>query len=60
LLTYKATLVGMRVAVTEESDTSTCSFLDLEPVAKQEVYARRSTLGSVSSAASCRRALGAV
>lgn len=37
LLTYKATLVGIRVAVTEESYTSKCSFL--EPVAKQEVYA---------------------
>jgi IS605 OrfB family transposase len=37
-LTYKAQLVGIKVIVTEESYTSKCSFLDLEPIKKQEVY----------------------
>ncbi len=39
MLTYKAELVGIRVLVAEESYTSKCSFLDLEPVAKHEIYA---------------------
>jgi len=39
LLRYKAALVGIQVIVTEESYTSKCSFLDLEPVGKHEVYA---------------------
>jgi putative transposase len=39
LLRYKAELMGIRVVVSEESYTSTCRFLDLEPVGKQEVYA---------------------
>jgi putative transposase len=38
LLRYKAELVGIRVLVSEESYTSLCSFLDLEPVGKHEVY----------------------
>jgi len=38
MLTYKAELVGIKVCVTEESYTSKCSFLDLEPIQKQEVY----------------------
>jgi transposase len=37
-LTYKAQLVGIKVITTEESYTSKCSFLDLEPVKKQENY----------------------
>jgi putative transposase len=37
-LTYKAQLVGIKVIVTEESYTSKCSFLDLEPIKKQDVY----------------------
>lgn len=37
-LTYKAQLVGIKVITTEESYTSKCSFLDLEPVKKQEKY----------------------
>ena len=46
LLTYKAQLVGIQVIVSEESYTSKCSFLDLEPVAKHERYAgRRVTRG---------------
>ena len=39
ILTYKAQLVGIRVIVTEESYTSKCSFLDKEPIKKQESYA---------------------
>ncbi len=38
MLTYKAQLVGMKVVITEESYTSKCSFLDLEPVGKHENY----------------------
>ena len=38
MLAYKAQLVGIQVCVTEESYTSKCSFLDLEPIQKQEVY----------------------
>jgi len=39
MLTYKAELVGIRVIITEESYTSKCSFLDQEPIRKQESYA---------------------
>jgi hypothetical protein len=39
MLQYKAELVGIRVIVSEESYTSTCSFLDLEPIGKHAVYA---------------------
>lgn len=38
MLTYKAQLVGIQVLLTEESHTSKCSFLDLEPVGHQEQY----------------------
>ncbi|MEG4486100.1 transposase [Microcoleus sp. D2_18a_B4] len=38
MITYKAELVGIKVTVTEESYTRKCSFLDLEPVGKQESY----------------------
>ncbi len=38
MLTYKAQLAGMKVVITEESYTSKCSFLDLEPIGKHEVY----------------------
>jgi putative transposase len=38
LLRYKAELVGIQVVVSEERSTSTCNFLDLELVGKQEVY----------------------
>lgn len=41
MLTYKAELVGIQVVVSEESYTSKCSFLDLEPVGKHETYAGR-------------------
>lgn len=39
MLTYKAKLQGLRVMITEESYTSKCSFLDYEPIGKQEHYA---------------------
>src|SRR5262245_25778838 len=39
MLRSTAELAGMRVIVTEESYTSTCSFLDLEPVGKHDAYA---------------------
>lgn len=38
MLSYKAELFGIEVITTEESYTSKCSFLDLEPVEKQESY----------------------
>ena len=38
MLQYKAELVGIEVMVSEESDTSKYSFLDLEPVGKQDAY----------------------
>ena len=38
MLTYKALLAGIRVIVQEEGYTSKCSFLDLEPIAKQTEY----------------------
>jgi putative transposase len=37
-LIYKANLVGIEVRTTNESYTSKCSFLDLEPVEKQTTY----------------------
>ena len=39
MLAYKAELVGIQVLLTEESYTSKCSFLDSEPIKKQESYA---------------------
>lgn len=39
MLAYKAELVGIQVLITEESYTSKCSFLDKEPIGKQESYA---------------------
>jgi len=38
MLSYKAKLAGIKVVTTEESYTSKCSFLDLEPIGKQEKY----------------------
>ena len=54
MLSYKAQLAGIHVIVQEESYTSKCSFLDLEPVAKQKRYAgRRITRGLFRSAGGC-------
>ena len=45
-LEYKAKLVGLKVLTTEESYTSKCSALDLEPICKHEVYVgKRRTRG---------------
>ncbi len=41
MLRYKARLAGIRVLLTEESYTSQCSFLDLEPIGKHERYVGR-------------------
>jgi putative transposase len=41
MLSYKAELVGICVIVREESYTSKCSFLDLEPIEKRESYLGR-------------------
>jgi IS605 OrfB family transposase len=41
MLSYKAALVGIQILLTEESYTSKCSFLDLEPIGKHVVYAGR-------------------
>jgi putative transposase len=38
MLTYKAQLVGIRVITVEESHTSKCSFLDLEPIGHHDRY----------------------
>ena len=54
LLRYKAELVGICVVVSEESYTSKCSFLDLEPVGKQEVYAGKRVKRGLFQAASGR------
>ena len=37
-LTYKCQLAGIKVIVTEESYTSKCSTLDLEPIQKHSIY----------------------
>lgn len=41
MLTYKAELVGIKVTVTEESYTSKCSFLDMEPLEHRDKYLGR-------------------
>lgn len=58
MLRYKAQLAGIRVLITEESYTSQCSFLDLEPIGRHERYAgRRLKRGLFRSA--CGRYLNA-
>lgn len=39
MLTYKCELVGIQVITNNESHTSKCSFLDNEPICRQEHYA---------------------
>lgn len=41
MLCYKAALVGIQVILTEESYTSKCSFLDLEPLCHHDHYLGR-------------------
>jgi putative transposase len=55
LLRYKAKLLGIQVVVSEESYTSKCGFLDLEPLGKQEVYAGRRVKRGLFQAADGRR-----
>ena len=55
MLRYKAELVGIHVVVSEESYTSKCSFLDLEPIGKQEVYAGKRVKRGLFQAADARR-----
>jgi putative transposase len=55
LLRYKAELVGIQVQITEESYTSMCSFLDLEPIGKQEIYAGKRVKRGLFQAADGRR-----
>ena len=38
MLKYKCERDGMNIIITEESYTSKCSFLDLEPIKKHEIY----------------------
>ena len=38
MISYKLKLVGIDVIITEESYTSKCSFIDLEPIKKHEKY----------------------
>jgi transposase len=55
LLRDKAELVGIRVVVSEESDPSKCSFLDLDPVGKREGYAGKRVKRGLFQAADGRR-----
>ena len=55
MLAYKAELVGIRVIITEESYTSKCSFLDNEPVKKQETYAGKRVKRGLFRASNGRR-----
>jgi putative transposase len=51
MLKYKAQLVGIKVVILEESYTSKCSFIDFEPIQKQEAYlGKRVTRGLFRSA----------
>src|SRR5262245_45198069 len=55
MLRYKAALVGIHVVVSEESYTSKCSSLDLEPVGKRDVYAGKRIKRGLFPAAGGRR-----
>lgn len=55
LLTYKAQLAGIKLKVTEESYTSKCSFLDLEPIRKHAAYCGRRTQRATFTAADGRQ-----
>jgi putative transposase len=55
LLTYKAQLAGIKVIVREESYTSKCSFLDLEPIRKHAAYCGRRVKHAEFVAADGRR-----
>jgi putative transposase len=55
MLTYKAQLVGIRVIVREESHTSKCSFLDLEPIEHHEQYVGKRVKRGLFRASNGRR-----
>ena len=55
MLTYKAQRHGIGVVVHEESYTSKCSFLDLEPVGEHSVYAGRRVKRGLFVASTGRR-----
>lgn len=54
MLTYKAQLAGIHVVTQEESYTSKCSFLDLEPVHKHPTYKGKRTCRGLFTSASGR------
>ncbi len=41
MIQYKAEMAGIEVIITEESHTSKCSFIDMEPIKHQEKYLGR-------------------
>nr|BBH85255.1 transposase [Thermosporothrix sp. COM3] len=55
MLSYKAKLVGIRVIVAEESHTSKCSFLDLEPICHHEHYVGKRVKRGLFRASNGRR-----
>jgi putative transposase len=55
MLLYKAELVGIQVILQEESHTSKCSFLDLEPICHQERYMGKRVKRGLFRAANGRR-----
>jgi putative transposase len=54
MLLYKARLVGIKVILEEESYTSKCSFLDLEPIRKHATYLGRRIWGGLFRASDGR------
>nr|WP_244422476.1 transposase [Ktedonobacter racemifer] len=55
MLRYKAELVGIRVILQEESHTSKCSFLDLEPICHHERYVGKRVKRGLFCASTGRR-----
>jgi putative transposase len=55
MLTYKAQLVGITVILQEESHTSKCSFLDMEPICHQERYVGKRVKRGLFRASTGRR-----
>lgn len=55
MLTYKAKLVGIQVILVEESHTSKCSFLDLEPIHHHDRYVGKRVKRGLFRASNGRR-----
>jgi putative transposase len=55
MLTYKAKMVGIRVILVEESHTSKCSFLDLEPIHHHDRYVGKRVKRGLFRASNGRR-----